>query len=360
MRRIHGFLMLSVLLSTFTSCYPLLDPADMSPTLDDSPGENPVSPETYGLVLTIQDPDRGTVVIHPVKDRYTSGELITFTASASDGYFFSHWAGDGENRIDNPLLLGIGQDTALTAVFSPITWQEVSDVPWSQRNEPVVLEFNGKLWLLGGSGTRDVWSSSDGETWTRIVEAAEWSERGGHGALVFASPGGEERMWILGGSGGNEIWSSDNGEAWTEVRESADWSARTGFASLVFDNRMWVLGGLDIDGSSLLNDVWSSSDGETWTRITVEGTPWSPRWQHAAAVANDRMWIVGGFDATTERRDIWSSSDGITWTAEDHGSWAPRRIHRLLTRDNRLWLFGGLGRQGGITTPFNDLWYGDF
>ncbi len=48
-----------------------------------------------------------------------------------------------------------------------------------------------------------------------------------------------------------------DGSTWTEATSSANWSARLVHKSIVYDNKMWVLGGLD---SSFKNDAWHTSD----------------------------------------------------------------------------------------------------
>lgn len=106
------------------------------------------------------------------------------------------------------MTLGIEQDTSLTAVFSPVVWQEVSSIPWESRNEPAVLEFAGKLWLLGGHDENDIWMSDDnGVSWSQVsVIGDHWSARGAHGAVVFKPEDEEpEKMWVIGGAGLNDL-----------------------------------------------------------------------------------------------------------------------------------------------------------
>ena len=81
-------------------------------------------------------------------------------------------------------------------------------------------------------------------------------------------------------------------------------------ASVVFNNKMWVLGGRD--ESSNKNDVWSSSDGINWTQATANA-PWTARQEYTSVVFNNKMWVLGGYDGSY-KNDVWSSSDGVNWT----------------------------------------------
>lgn len=76
-----------------------------------------------------------------------------------------------------------------------LTWQAGVDfAPWGEfRKEPVILVHNDAIWLLGGtdelengqiiSFTFDVWRSSDGVFWTRVISNAPWG--GGDGSMRY-------------------------------------------------------------------------------------------------------------------------------------------------------------------------------
>jgi len=71
---------------------------------------------------------------------------------------------------------------------------------WTWRRDPTVVEYVGRLWLMGGCTLdvkywyklSDVWCSSpDGEVWTR-VGSAPWEPRSDHASVVW-----RERIWVL-------------------------------------------------------------------------------------------------------------------------------------------------------------------
>ena len=110
----------------------------------------------------------------------------------------------------------------------------------------------------------------------------------------------------IGGTYGNDVWYSTDGNTWTQATYSAAWSDRASFEALVYDNKMWVLGGLDT-GSSGNNDVWYSTDGNTWTQAT-SSAGWSTRWSSGSVVHDNKMWIFGGYDGS-HKNDVWHTSE---------------------------------------------------
>jgi hypothetical protein len=80
---------------------------------------------------------------------------------------------------------------------------------------------------------------------------------------------------------------------------------------VAYDNALWVMGGWN--GSSDLNDVWFSEDGTHWTQAS--GTAgWSARDSSGAVVYNGAMWVLGGgVNASSGgSNDVWFSSPGVS------------------------------------------------
>lgn len=60
--------------------------------------------------------DNGTILVTPSKDEYSYGDVVTFAATANEGFAFSEWGGDLQGS-QNPLELLVTQDISLTASF---------------------------------------------------------------------------------------------------------------------------------------------------------------------------------------------------------------------------------------------------
>src|SRR5215213_5790233 len=77
--------------------------------------------------------------------------------------------------------------TAQTLVYSSadgLAWTAHDKTDWGERIYHSIVFFKGRLWMYGGLDCRsrgflnDIWSSSDGLTWTHLGTAA-WPARGG-------------------------------------------------------------------------------------------------------------------------------------------------------------------------------------
>ena len=119
--------------------------------------------------------------------------------------------------------------------------------------------------------------------------------------------------------------------------------ARSNHASVVL-NGIWVLGGQDNNGSS--DHAWLSNDGSNWSHTNVNMNSifnFPPRFFHAAASFNDKIWIAGGV-VSNFSNDVWTSTDGATWTEVDQvQEYTARAEHTLTVFQDKLWVIGGGG-----------------
>jgi len=219
------------------------------------------------------------------------------------------------------------------------------------------------MWVIGGAagppppGENDVWYSRDGTNWTAATRSAPWSGRTGHTSVVF-----DNKIWVIGGvdstgAGMNDVWYSSDGVNWRRACYAADWHLRAGHTSVVFDGKIWVIGGYYFERKSyLLNDVWYSSDGKNWSRATFSA-PWSPRHSHTSVVHDNKIWVIGGFDTTAPGKcDVWYSSDGASWRqATASAAWGQRVYHSSVAFNGRIWVMGGVLVEG-----LNDVWYSNY
>ena len=236
------------------------------------------------------------------------------------------------------------------------TWiQAAASADWTQRMGHAMLNFNSRLWVLGGlSGApahlADVWSSTNGVNWTLATASPGWAARHSHAATVY-----NNRMWIMGGEGASgwlhDVWSSTNGVNWTQATSAAPWAVRSAFGLLNYAGKMWVIGGdYDVFYGSEYNDVWHSTNGAAWTRAT-SNADWSVRGGHGAGVFDGKMWVWGGYGEGTYYNDVWNSSNGSNWTlVSASAGWSPRDRFAALVYDGRLWTLGG------ANGPYSDVW----
>ena len=231
---------------------------------------------------------------------------------------------------------------------------------WAARyyHTSVVFDPDGKgerIWVMGGEGDdryNDVWSSTDGSSWTESTPPSNaskktagagknwWGARRSHTSVVFPPDGAGKKIWVMGGYAGdysNDVWSSPDGKTWTQVDAAADWTARDRHTSVVFNGKIWVMGGKD-DAANKLNDVWSSDNGQTWGK----GTGLTHPVNYASTVEyKDRLWSLGDRSSGGSTKVFLSSADPATgWTAEEPLQSAINATQAVVFK-NRIWLLGG-------------------
>ena len=239
------------------------------------------------------------------------------------------------------------------------SWGKVTETaPWKFSDLPMTVSFNDKMWLMGGwyngrleghGATNEVWSSTNGEQWDLETPAAGWSPRIAAGLVEFKG-----KMWVLGGTENyyfgdqsslkNDVWSSADGKTWKLETDQAPWSARSYFQAVVLDEKIWVMGGGNyVPEYHAKNDVWCSEDGVHWDLVT-ENAPWSPRLWFSAVTYRDHMWVIGGWSNNPSRNwgDVWYSKDGASWTQlKSEVTWKERHEHSSYVFQDKIWIAGG-------------------
>ncbi len=222
-----------------------------------------------------------------------------------------------------------------------VTWTLVStNTPYDGYSEMVV--YRGKIWAVQGS----VWNSADGVRWKQVVEKAPFAPHGYGELLVHKG-----WMWQLGS--GQDVWKTKDGVHWDCLTTNAAYGARFATAAASFKGRLWVMGGA-IEKTNTppervykkfttFNDVWCSATGADWTRA-VEHAPWGPRMWFIPIVYADRLWIIGGFDNVHRANfdDVWWTQDGVAWhRLETKTKFSPRHEATVYVYDKSLWVVAG-------------------
>jgi PKD repeat protein len=225
------------------------------------------------------------------------------------------------------------------------TWTKVTaSAPFGSKGGFAAAEYKGKLWLVGGTGYQgpsgEAWETPDGVTWTRESSPDMVPQRIGASAVVF-----KDALWIIGGTTekslilNNDVWYSGNGMNWSQIQPSAAFLPRNGHSITVFRDRLWLIGGNQgTETNNLTSDIWYSDDGISWRQATP-AAEFSPRSGHAVFVYRDRLWLIGGWDATGNLNDVWSSGDGIHWTqATASAAFARGCPANAVVFDDRMWV----------------------
>ena len=186
----------------------------------------------------------------------------------------------------------------------------------------------GKLWLVGGSSvdptqtSNEVWyyhknDQTRNEEWVR-AKPGDFPKRMGHCVVDF-----QNKLWVLGGSNGtdplNDVWSYDqSNQRWSQQTPKANWSARCMFAAAATpaipgfrgfeDEKIWIYGGTDDpDTIEARMDLWSTTDGITWKEEkTLAMGPLRGQPNGATLFWNNGLHLAGSFKLGTkaEAKDL--------------------------------------------------------
>jgi N-acetylneuraminic acid mutarotase len=321
----------------------------------------------------------------PLSDVWKSTDLIIWeklTSTAVFGKIYNHQM-EYLSIPDKFVVFGgvvyTTGDALVTDVFTSsdgaswtnVTAPVIGQPSYSPRQSGESSVLGSNIYYIGGyddvdisqaETLSDVYSSSTASSWSKlnVIGGSPWGARFGHGIVAF-----KDKLWILGGKDGvgtnNEVWSSSDGLIWERVTDSAGWDPRYNFGLVVFFNQLWVIGGDDGTGTKF-NDAWRSSDGETWTEASMV-TPFPARDNFACYLYGSKIHVVageetGGVATNAVYRAEFDGNNTLTWsttTTLPAGDCALRSGCRAVVNNGKVYLFGG--RDG--TTESQDTFVSD-
>lgn len=295
---------------------------------------------------------------YAINSNIASGGVLTFGVfQSADGVSWTRLKAVDNNGDSIPMA----EHGKLVTGFNNKMWVLGGLIPGSGFNFSAV--------------TNKVWSSSDGASWTVSAPANavdRWSIRERINAVVF-----NNKLWVIGGSGYptfgntnvngvayNDVWNTTDGNTWTKVTDAAAFLPRSNPSVFVYKDKIWLIGGID-NGKNYLNDVWTSTDGLTWTEVATV-TDFTARQGHRVVVHNNQVLLIGGETAEGTQADLWvSEDDGVNWTKIEAGDVRalpgnfPARAHfSAFVNDNVIWLMGGLVKNGNQNVNVVEIWKG--
>lgn len=236
--------------------------------------------------------------------------------------------------------------------------------PFAERHRHTSVVYQDQMWILGGTTTptgiekNDVWASEDGSEWVEIKRntTGSYDHRSRHASIVF-----NDRMYVLGGideddKKRDDVWYSVDGVEWTEEKDAFGLSGLSGHGLEVFKESMWVIGGRVDSGN--IAAVRSSSTGIGWFDL-FPGNRFTPRSEQATVVFDDKLWVIGGTTGSGMNsvlvNDVWQSEDGNNWTiVTENADFSARRSLKVVVFDDKMWVIGGA--DGTVTGP-TEIWY---
>jgi hypothetical protein len=142
--------------------------------------------------------------------------------------------------------------------------------------------------------------------------------------------------------GCQEVWSSADGVSWTKMLSDSLPHASYSQSAIVYDNKIWVTGGYW--ASTRSHDVFYSGDGNWWHCCLFNDLP--GRANHSTIVFDKKMWIIAGqgnasilgFD-----KDFWVSIDGYHWPkAVNYSTLMAMYSHSTILLKDTVYTIGGM------------------
>ena len=204
----------------------------------------------------------------------------------------------------------------ITETLSPVNLTENAN--FSKRIRASAAAFNDKLWIIGGtdesgSDLTDIWSSSDGITWTDEGDFP-FGTVFSHKLIVF-----NNKLWLYGGVIGGfvstKIYSSVNGVDWIEETETTPFSQYNQVIMTVMDNKIFRIAGYNAAIDDLTDEraTYSSIDGLNWDLLT-ENHGFETKYGFRAEAIDNKLVVLEPSSDTDENSiTLYSSADGITW-----------------------------------------------
>ena len=203
--------------------------------------------------------------------------------------------------------------------------------------------FGKKLWLIGGSQidqqktSRGVWcldpTQEPQKIWQQCREA-EWPARMGHAVLEF-----QNKIWVMGGrdeagNALNDVWILDAGKVeWTRVTEKSWHSGRCLINPVVFEDKIWLYGGAREPSSAELYDdlyicspvnagdyKWEKQESLTGA---ITGTGERPKKPIASClqVLRGKLHLFGKFRTTAQDKSRFDEPLGFCLSDPSTGTW---------------------------------------
>lgn len=266
----------------------------------------------YGELLVTADADGAIVLIGSDVLTSRNGKQFTFSSREANGIPLR----TEPVQVDR---LTYGNAPPLDVAVGPERSVLVGSGGWSQQ---------------AGGGSPNfvptVWRSDDRTTWTGdalkpanatpgIANAVVALDKGGFvmaGADTYAETGS-----TVGRGDDAAVWTSSDGDNWTRGDPASFAAPGTQeITHLVALGDRLVAAGFDAPGGGqpAAAAVWTSEDaGRTWTRTALDPAVFPVGSQIADLVATPRGFVaigVNGASVTTRRSAMWVSPDGSTWT----------------------------------------------
>lgn len=278
------------------------------------------------------------------------------------------WKTTSEEKI-YMYMQAAGNAAGYRLFCSPVgdpVWTEasLSGLPESDLVLEQMVQFDGRLYVSAADG--QLYASSDGLQWQALENAPAVK------ALYGAVGAGEKQTPALTAvvetAAGLQFAAMNGAQEWTLGNALPADFPMTGFATSTYSSmhREYLLAVAGRDQhQTLLNSVWGTMDGLDWVSYSDEEQPqFSEREGVMMTPYDDRLFLIGGLDAEGNGlSDVYVSTDhGLTWAVQDTLVTMPENFQGrgaasvVVDQDQFLYLLGGKAKRAG--SELDEVWRG--
>ena len=275
-----------------------------------------------------------------VKDQ----KVVTYDYNGSENYFM----------YVKPAESGKPYQLYYAPVSAPKGWQSLSltGLPSDGLLISQITEYNNALYVPATNGT--LYRSEDGLTWSAVENAPSVKY-----VLGSVKQGTKQPSALA------TIVDQEGKLAFYAMNESMEWIAGdavpSGFPVTGFSNLQYAAMYHD---NQVVNTTWATMDGISWALMASGDANFTKR--EGAMITNydDKFFLIGGIDASNKAlKDMYQSIDyGISWSLIDSmvvlpTDYAARGFSSIIVdKENFVNIFGGKISTG--SNDLNQLWRG--
>ncbi len=197
-----------------------------------------------------------------------------------------------------------------------VVWERVSI---GIRGVEGIAEGNGKILCVGRSW--DVYESTNGMTWAEADHPQKGVAEGRYKAVSY-----QNGTWALCGSAGTVVYSTDDGDSWS--KSTIPGGDRLN--DIHFANGLWV-------ACDRRGDIFSSTNLGSWTKASLPSRNHPRIGSNVDYI--DSTWVFTGLTEWTDGH-VFTSSDGKNWNLQPPTVYPGGAIEEIIKVDDDWYAFG--------------------
>lgn len=254
-----------------------------------------------------------------------------------------------------------------TLAQGTVEWASLplAGLPESGLRLSQMTEYNGRWYVPSATG--ELYASADGQNWQPVPNAP--SVRYLLGAVKEGKNQPSALCGMIDKEGSLCFASMNEAGEWTAADKVPEGFPVTGFGvsdyAAMYHEYLMVVAGRDKD-NQLVNTSWATMDGRSWAMLTnpLGKSPFDKREGVMVTAYDDKLFLLGGIDEKGNAlKEIYTSTDfGVNWSLSDTLTVMPadytgRGFASVQVNDQKfMYLFGGKTNTNG--NELNQVWRG--